>query len=103
MRRIAAELRISRYLVRRIIMDHQQHRAEGMMHLDLPTPPKSRGSILDVHIPFIQELLVLLAGDYDIADSRRVVWTGLCGEVYDRERPGASASFEAVSPAGAAI
>jgi transposase len=57
MRRIADELRISRYLVGRIIMDHQQNRAEGMTHPDLPTLPKSRGSILDVYIPFIQELL----------------------------------------------
>jgi transposase len=57
MRRIAAELRISRYLVKRIILDQQNDRAEGMTHPDLPTPPESRGSILDGHIPFIQDLL----------------------------------------------
>jgi transposase len=57
MRRIAAELRISRYLVRRIILDQQKGRAEGRTHPDLPTPPASRGSILDGHIPFIQDLL----------------------------------------------
>jgi len=55
-RRIAAELRISRYLVRRIILDHQRGRAQGVTHPDLPTPPKSRGSILDGHIPFIRDL-----------------------------------------------
>jgi len=57
MRRIAAELRITRWRVKRIILDHQQGRAEGMAHPDLPTPPESRGSILDGHVPFIQELL----------------------------------------------
>ena len=57
MRRIAAELRISRYLVKRIIMDHQSGRAEGLAHPDLPTPSESRGSILDQHVPFIQDLL----------------------------------------------
>jgi len=57
MRRIAAELRITRWRVKRIILDQQQGRAEGMAHPDLPTPPESRGSILDGHVPFIQELL----------------------------------------------
>ena len=57
MRRIAAELRISRYLVKRIIMDYQSGRAEGLAHPDLPTPSESRGSILDQHVPFIQDLL----------------------------------------------
>ncbi len=57
MRRIAAELRISRYLVKRIILDHQRGRTEGTAHPDLPPPPESRGSILDQHIPFIQDLL----------------------------------------------
>jgi transposase len=57
MRRIAAELRISRYLVKRIIMDHQSGRAQGKSHPDLPVPPESRGSILDRHILFIQDLL----------------------------------------------
>ena len=57
MRRIAAELRISRYLVKRIVLDQQNGRAEGMTHPDLPTPPESRGSILDGHIPFVQDLL----------------------------------------------
>ena len=56
-RRIAAELRISRWRVKRIILDHQQGRAEGMAHPDLPTPAESRGSILDGHVPFIQDLL----------------------------------------------
>jgi transposase len=56
MRRIAAELRISRYLVKRIILDHQRGRAEGAAHPDLPRPPESRGSILDGHVPFIQDL-----------------------------------------------
>jgi len=32
MRRIAAELRISRYLVKRIILDQQKGRAEGAAH-----------------------------------------------------------------------
>ncbi len=44
MRRIAAELRISRYLVKRIIVDHQNGRAQGMAHPDLPTPPESRAA-----------------------------------------------------------
>jgi hypothetical protein len=57
MRRIAAELRITRWRVKRIILDQQQGRAEGMAHPDLPTLPESRGSILDGHVPFIQELL----------------------------------------------
>jgi transposase len=58
MRRIAAELRISRYRVTRIIMDYQRGRAQGAAHPDLPVPPESRGSILDGHISFIQDLLV---------------------------------------------
>jgi transposase len=57
MRRIALELRISRYRVKRIIRDHQAARVQGATHPDLPTPPESRGSILDQHIPFIQHLL----------------------------------------------
>lgn len=57
MRQIALELRISRYLAKRIIMDHQAGRAEGTAHPDLPTSPESRGSILDQHLPFIQDLL----------------------------------------------
>ena len=57
MRRIAAELRISRYRVRRIILDQQDRRGRRMTHPDLPTPPASRGSMLDGHIPFVQELL----------------------------------------------
>jgi transposase len=57
MRRIAAELRISRYRVQRVILNHQTQRAEGMRHPDLPAPPESRGSILDGHAPFVQELL----------------------------------------------
>jgi transposase len=57
MRRIAQQLRISRYLVKRIIVDHQNGRTQGMTHPDLPKPPESRGSVLDVHLVFIQELL----------------------------------------------
>ena len=57
MRRISVELRISRYRVKRIILDQQNGRAQGRAHPDLPAPPESRGSILDGHIPFIQELL----------------------------------------------
>ena len=57
MRRIAEQLRISRYLVKRILVDHQGGRTQGMTHPDLPTPPESRGSVLDVHLSFIQELL----------------------------------------------
>jgi transposase len=57
MRRIAEELRISRYRVRRIILDQQARRAQGITHPDLPVPAASRGSILDGHIPFVQELL----------------------------------------------
>lgn len=57
LRQIAAELRLSRYLVKRIILDHQAGRAHGTPHPDLPTPPESRGSILDQHVPFIQDLL----------------------------------------------
>jgi transposase len=56
-RQIAAELRISRYRVTRIILDHQRGRTQGSPHPDLPTPPESRGSILDRHAPFIQDLL----------------------------------------------
>jgi len=57
LRRIAEELRISRYRVRRIILDQQDRRAQGMTHPDLPVPAASRGSILDGHIEFVQELL----------------------------------------------
>jgi transposase len=57
MRRIALELRISRYLVKRVILDHLAARSQGMTHPDLPAPPESRGSMLDQHIPFIQDLL----------------------------------------------
>ena len=57
MRRIAAELRISRHRVKRIIVDHQAGRTQGITHPDLPTPPESRGSILDGQVPFIQDLL----------------------------------------------
>jgi transposase len=57
LRRIAAELRISRYLAKRIIIDHQTGRAQGTTHPDLPAPPASRGSILDHYVPFIEELL----------------------------------------------
>ena len=56
-RRIAAELRISRWRVKRIILDHQQGRAEGMAHPDLPTPAECAADILDGHVPFIQDLL----------------------------------------------
>jgi len=57
MRRIAEELRLSRYRVQRIILDQQDRRTQGMTHPDLPVPAESRGSILDGHIPFVQELL----------------------------------------------
>ena len=57
MRRIAEQLRVSRYRVRRIIVDQQDRRARGMTHPDLPVRGESRGSILDGHIPFVQELL----------------------------------------------
>lgn len=57
MRRIAVELRISRYRVKRIILGHQGQRVHGVLHPDLPTPPESRGSILDGHLPRVQELL----------------------------------------------
>ena len=57
MRRIAAELRISRYLVKRTIMDQQTGRAEGAAHPALPSPAELRGSILDQHVPFIGDLL----------------------------------------------
>ena len=56
-RRIAKELRISRYRVQRILADYHQRRAGGIPHPDLPTPGAPRGSILDGHIPFVQELL----------------------------------------------
>jgi transposase len=55
LRGIAAELRISRYLAGRIVADYQRRRAEGASHL--PKPPEPRGSILDVHVPFIRDLL----------------------------------------------
>jgi transposase len=57
MREIAKQLRISRYLVKRIVIDHQDGREQGARHPDLPTPPESRGSVLDVHLAFIRELL----------------------------------------------
>lgn len=57
MRRIVVELRISRYRVKRIILDHQEQRAHGIAHPDLPTPPESRGSILDGHLRLVQDLL----------------------------------------------
>ena len=56
-RRIAQELGISRYRVQRITLDYQDHRAGGVVHPDLPTPPASRGSILDGHLSFVRELL----------------------------------------------
>jgi len=56
-RRIAQELRISRYRVERILLDHENGRSQGSVHPDLPTPPKPRGSILDQHVAFVQELL----------------------------------------------
>ncbi len=57
MRGIAKQLRISRYLVKRIIVDHQDGRAQGTPHPDLPKPPESRGSVLNIQLAFIQELL----------------------------------------------
>ena len=57
MRRIARELRISRYRVERIVREHENGRTQGSVHPDLPTPPKPRGSILDQHVAFVQELL----------------------------------------------
>ena len=57
MRRIAAELRISRYRVKRIILEQQSARAEGRAHPGLPAAPQSRGSVLDAHLPLIQDLL----------------------------------------------
>ena len=57
LRKIAAELRISRHRVKGIVVDHQDQRAQGAAHPDLPVPPESRGSILDGHGPFVQELL----------------------------------------------
>jgi transposase len=56
-RRIAQELGISRHRVRRITLDYQDHRAGGVVHPDLPTPPASRGSMLDSHLSFVRELL----------------------------------------------
>jgi transposase len=56
-RRIAAELRISRYRVRSILLRQEVRRLHGASHPDLPVPPASRGSLLDVHVPFVQELL----------------------------------------------
>lgn len=44
-------------LAGRIVKDHQQGRAEGTPHPDLPKPSESRGSVLDVHLLFIQGLL----------------------------------------------
>ena len=57
MRRIARELGISRDQVKRIILAQQAQRTQGATHPELPTPPESRGSVLDGHIPFIQDLL----------------------------------------------
>lgn len=57
MRRIAAELRISRHRVKRIILEQQIARAEGRAHPGLPAVPQSRGSVLDAHLPLIQDLL----------------------------------------------
>jgi len=56
-RRISQELAISRHRVRRIILDHQDHRAGGVVHPDLPAPSAPRGSMLDGHLPFVRELL----------------------------------------------
>jgi transposase len=56
-RRIARELRISRYRVERILREHENGRTGGNVHPDLPTPSKPRGSILDQHVAFVQELL----------------------------------------------
>jgi hypothetical protein len=42
-RRIAAELRISRYRVKRVIKDHQTGRTQGATHPDLPRR-RSRGA-----------------------------------------------------------
>ncbi len=56
-RKIAAELRISRHLAGRTVRGHQRGRAEGTLHPDLPKPPEPRGSILDVHLSFVRDLL----------------------------------------------
>ena len=39
LRRIAEELRISRYRVKRIILDHHDRRAQGVRHPELPVLP----------------------------------------------------------------
>ncbi len=57
LRKIAAELRISRHLAGRTVREHQRGRAEGTLHPDLPKPPEPRGSILDVHLSFVRDLL----------------------------------------------
>ena len=103
MRRIAAELRISRYLAKRIIMDYQSGRAEGLAHPDLPTPSESRGSILDQHVPFIQDLLSAPAFHDGVADSRGVTRPGFHGEVHDRQGPGTSAAAPNAASAGTAL
>ena len=57
MRRIAVELGITRHRVRKIILDHQDRRDGGVIHPDLPTLSASRGSMLDSHLSFVEQML----------------------------------------------
>jgi DNA invertase Pin-like site-specific DNA recombinase len=49
MRQIAAQLKLSRHTVRRVLTDHQTQRREGVVHPDLPHPVERRPSLLDVY------------------------------------------------------
>lgn len=57
MRQIAAQLKLSRHTVRRVLTDHQTQRSEGALHPDLPHPVERRPSLLDVYEETCQQLL----------------------------------------------
>ena len=103
MRRIAAELRISRYRVKRIILDHQTGRARG----DDASRSADAAGVAGQHPGPAHSLHSgspgALAFDDGAADSRGVAWPGFHGQVHDREGPGASAAAGTAPPAGAAI
>jgi len=56
-RAIARDLRIARKTVGRVLTRHQEARAGGPRHPDLPTPSRRRASLLDRHDQTIRELL----------------------------------------------
>ena len=76
---------------------------KGATHPDLPTPPESRGSILDQHVPFIQDLLTRWPSMTAVRIHEELRGRGFTGkytivkDLVRRLRP------RAAPPAGAAI